>query len=94
MPSLRIGFQRVVLSRPMTTFVVMGLAFFLFGASSVNLFNLFHANFELIVTHGWMAALDGGLRQLFELLCSGYFSVASYVVFKTCESSLVEHLRR
>jgi hypothetical protein len=32
------------------------------------------------------------LRQLVELLLTGYASMACYVVFKACEFSLVRHL--
>jgi hypothetical protein len=85
-------FQRTVLARRWLTFVVMGLAFFAFGAGSLNLFFLLKANTALLAEHGWMAAIDGGLQQLVELLATGYLSVAAYVVFKACEHALVHHL--
>ncbi len=85
-------FQRTVLARRWLTFVVMGLAFFGFGAGSLNLFFLLKANTTLLAEHGWMAAMDGGARQLIELLVTGYLSVAAYVVFKACEHALVHHL--
>jgi len=32
--------------------------------------------------------MDGALRQLVELVLTGYLSIAAYVVFKTCEHRL------
>ena len=81
-------FQRLVLSRLWLTFVVLGLSFFAFGAGTVNLGVLFIANARLLGEYGWQAAMDGALRQLFELILSGYLSVAAYVVLKTCEHRL------
>lgn len=81
-------FQRVVLRRIWLSFVVLGLSFFAFGAGSLNLFFLLRANTVLVVDHGWMALMDGGARQLAELLITGYLSMAAYVVFKACEYRL------
>ena len=36
--------------------------------------------------------MDGGLQQLIELLVTGYVSLACYLVFKSCEYTLVRHL--
>jgi hypothetical protein len=36
--------------------------------------------------------MDGGLRQLAELLLTGYASMAAYLVAKVCEESLVRQL--
>ena len=85
-------FRRVVLTRRWLSFVVLGLAFFVFGSGSLNLFFLFKANGELLVEHGWQAVMDGALQQSLELLVTGYVSMAAYVVFKACEHSLVHHL--
>ena len=82
-------FHRNVLARRWLAFMVMGFAFFVFGAGSLNLFFLLKANSELLASYGWQAAMDGGLRQLVELLVTGYGSLAAYLVFKACESSLV-----
>ena len=70
----------------------MGLSFFVFGASSLNLFFLLKANTALILEHGWMALADGGAAQLVELLVTGYISMLAYLVFKACEYSLVHGL--
>jgi hypothetical protein len=92
--ALRLGtwFRRTVLSRRWLTFLVLGLAFFVFGSGSLNLFFLLKANGELLAEHGWQAAMDGAAQQLVELLLSGYLSMAAYVVFKACEHALVHGL--
>jgi hypothetical protein len=86
---MRRWFHRVVLARRWATFLVMGLAFLLFGAGTLNIFYVLKANLALLSEHGWMAAMDGGLQQLVELLITGYASQAAYIVFKACEHSLV-----
>jgi len=85
-------FQRHVLSRLWLTFVTLGLAFFVFGACSVNLGLLFMANLRLLSEHGLQAASDGALAQLIELVATGYAAVAAYVVLKTCEHRLAHWL--
>lgn len=66
------AFQRIVLSRLWLTFVVLGLSFFVFGASTVNLGLLFMANGRLLGEYGWQAAMDGALWQLLQLVSTGY----------------------
>ena len=92
MARLGAWFRRVVLSRRWRTFVVLGLAFFVFGSGSLNLFFLLKANADLITMHGWQAVMDGALQQTLELLVTGYVSMAAYVVFKACEHALVHGL--
>ncbi len=82
-------FHRVILSRRWATFLVMGLAFLVFGGGSLNLFFVLKANLALLAEHGWAAAMDGGLQQFVELLVVGYASMAAYVIFKACEYRLV-----
>jgi hypothetical protein len=89
---MRRWFHRIVLKRRWLTFIVMGLAFFGFGVGTLNLFMLLKANAELFAGYGWQAVMDGGLRQLAELLLSGYASLFCYLVFKSCEYALVRHL--
>ena len=89
---LKRWFQRTVLSRRWLTFLVMGLAFFVFGAGTVNLFMLFKANAEFIASYGWQALMDGAARQFVELAITGYLSMAAYIVFKACEIRLARDL--
>jgi hypothetical protein len=88
---MRRRFRRIVLGRRWLAFLVMGLAFLGFGLGTLNLFMLLKANAELLAEHGWQAVRDGGLRQLVELVVTGYASMACYLVFKACECSLVRH---
>jgi hypothetical protein len=89
---LKHWFRRTVLSRSWLTFLVMGLAFFVFGVGTYNIFMLLNANIDLIANYGWMALTDGAARQFVELIVSGYLSMAAYVVFKTCEYRLAHDL--
>jgi hypothetical protein len=91
---LKSWFQRTVLSRRWLTFLVMGLAFFVFGIGTFNIFMLFSANLGFIARHGWLALMDGGARQFAELVVTGYLSMAAYVVFKACEYRLSHDLAR
>ena len=85
-------FQRIVLSRRWLTFIVMGLAFFVFGVGTVNLFMLFRENADYISRYGWEALMDGAARQLVELLVTGYLSIGAYLVFDACKYKLVHDL--
>jgi hypothetical protein len=76
------------------TFLAMGVAVGGFALCSLNLFELFHANFRLLTTYGVMAALDGGLLQLAELIAWGYLALAFYVVFKGCLDGLLHRIHR
>ena len=80
--------------RPWLTFVLMGLAFLLFGFYSVNLFFLLKANIELILEYGMMAIADGAGQQLAELLFAAYLSMLFFLIMKVCERILVQRLTR
>jgi hypothetical protein len=85
-------FQRVVLKRKWLTFVIMCLCFAVFGAGSVNLFNMFRANFNLIADYGVMALADGAAQQFGELLVTLLLAMMAYIIFKACEYRLVHQL--
>jgi hypothetical protein len=76
------------------TFLAMGVALGGFALCSLDLFELFHVNFRLLATYGVMAALDGGLLQLVELIAWGYLALAFYVVFKGCLDGLLHRIDR
>jgi hypothetical protein len=86
------AFRRHVLAVRWRCFVVLCAAFAVFGAGTLNLFNLLRANLQLISEHGWLALSDGAAQQLLELLLTLALSMAAYVVFKACEYSLVHGL--
>jgi hypothetical protein len=89
---LKRWFHNAVLSRRWLTFLVMGLAFFVFGAGTLNLGLLFMANADFIGRSGWEALKEGAARQFVELVLTGYASMAAYVVFKACEHRLAHEL--
>lgn len=84
--------RKFLMRWPVLTFILMGLCFLTFSVLTLNLVYTLQMNIKLLLEHGWMAVMDGGLQQLLELLASGYFGVAFYLLFKTCESTLVERL--
>lgn len=84
--------KRVLTFHWFTTVLLMGLFALLFGLSSLNIFALLHANFELVARHGAMALMDGALRQMIELLGYGYLSVIFYLLFKAAERALTERI--
>ena len=86
-------FHRAVLSRLWAAYLCLGLSFFVFGAGTLNIVYLLRANADLLWTYGWQAVMDGGLRQLVELLATGYAAMAAYVLFKACEYRLVHWLK-
>ena len=73
-------------------FLTMGVAFVLFGLVTLDLIHTLGANFDFLARHGLDAVRDGGLRQLAELVISGYAAAAFYLLFKLCEKVLVERL--
>jgi peptidoglycan/LPS O-acetylase OafA/YrhL len=85
-------FQSLVLDRAWLTFVVLCSSFGLFGAGTLNLFNMFSSNWDMFVTQGLMAVVGGPVRQLFELLWTLALSMFFYVIFKVCEHSLVNRI--
>ena len=84
--------ERVVFARAWLTFIVLVVAFLLFGAGTYNLFLVLKANLELIAEHGWQALADGAAQQFIELLFTAAASMAAYVLFKACEHRLVHRL--
>ena len=89
---MKVWFQRTILRRIWLCFIVMGISFSAFGLGTINLFYLLQANANLLLNHGWMAVMDGGLRQIVELLLSGYASLVAYIIFKACEYRLTHWL--
>jgi hypothetical protein len=75
-------------------FIVMGLAAGGLAVCSVNLLALFQANFNLLVAWGWMAAWDGGVLQLIELIFWGYLALACYVVVEGCLHGLLMRIHK
>ena len=81
-----------LLRRWWVAFILLGVSFVLGGLVTLNLLHVLSANFEFLAMYGAEAVREGGLRQLIEIVVSGYFAAACYVVFKLCEKVLVERL--
>ena len=64
----------------------------MFGLITLNLLHVLRANFEFLSSYGIDAVREGGLRQLLEVVVSGYFAAACYVLFKLCEKVVVERI--
>jgi hypothetical protein len=76
------------------TFLGMGIAAGGLALSSLNLLVLFKANFNLFWTYGVMAAFDGGILQLIELIVWGYLALACYVVVEGCLDGLLKRVHK
>jgi hypothetical protein len=76
------------------TFLVMGMAAGGLALCSFNLLFLFQANYHLLFAYGAMAAFDGGLLQLIELIAWGYLGLACYIVVEGCLEGLLSRIRR
>jgi len=74
------------------TFLLMGIFSALFVLCSYNLVTLFFANLRYIGENGTLALMEGGLRQLFELIGYGYLSLAFYILFKGCLYGLLHRV--
>jgi len=74
------------------TFLLLGFSFLLFGALSLNLLHTLNANFEFLSMYGVDAVREGALKQLAEIVISGYLAAAAYLISKLCEKVLVERL--
>ncbi|MEJ6007566.1 hypothetical protein WG899_18620 [Paucibacter sp. AS339] len=73
-------------------FVLLTFSFIVFGALSLDLIRLFSANAAFLLAHGWIAVLEGGLRQFLELLFNAFLAMAAYLLFKLSEHALVHRL--
>ena len=70
----------------------MCLSFAVFGVGTVNLFNVFRANVDVIASNGFTALADGAALQFVELLLTLMVCMLAYLVFKACEYRLVHLL--
>ena len=77
---------------PFTTFFVLITSGLIFGAMTVNIFRLFAANWNFIVTFGLIALQEGALIQTLELVLTGIFAMIFFLLFKFCEKILIARL--
>ena len=74
------------------TFLLMGVFGWLFAFCSYNLLMLSKANLDYIGQYGLMALMEGGLRQMVELIAWGYLGLAFYILFKGCLYGLLKQV--
>ncbi|MFC2254449.1 hypothetical protein ACETRX_32845 [Labrys portucalensis] len=91
---MRAFFQSLFNGPIWRTFLLMGVFGGLFASSSYNLLELFTANYRYVSDYGIMALMEGGLRQLLELILFGYLSVGFYILFKGCLYGLLAHVAK
>jgi len=75
-------------------FGLMVLSFIAFGLLTLDLVRLVGANVALLSDYGWQGLQDGGLRQLLELLASSVGAMAAWLLFKLCETVLIQSWTR
>ncbi|WP_077037997.1 hypothetical protein [Pelomonas sp. KK5] len=88
----RTRLYRWLLRHRAACYVLMTLAFLLFGLLSLDLVKVVSANAGYLWENGWMGLVDGGFRQLLELLVNALVAIAAYLLFKLCEHALVHRL--
>jgi hypothetical protein len=71
-------------------FALMTLGFIAFGLLTLDLVKLLGSNAAFLFDNGWQGLLDGGLRQLLELLVSCIGAMAAWLLFKLCETLLIQ----
>lgn len=75
-------------------FIVMTLSFMAFGFLTLDLVRLATANAAFLFDNGWQGLLDGGLRQGLELLASCLGAMLAWLLFKLCETLLIQSLTK
>jgi hypothetical protein len=75
-------------------FALMTLGFIAFGLLTLDLVRVVGANTAFLLDNGWQGLGDGGLRQLLELLVTSVGAMAAWLLFKVCETVLVQSLLR
>ena len=79
---------------PLACFGLMVLGFVAFGLLTLDLVRQVGANAAFLTMHGWQGLQDGGLRQALELLAAAIAAMAAWLLFKVCETVLVQSLLR
>lgn len=88
------GFTGWLRRHRLACFGLMVAAFLAFGLLTLDLVHLVNANAVLIKENGRQALQDGGLRQIAELLTSAVAAMAAWLVFKVCETLLLQSFTR
>ena len=81
-----------LVSHAIGCFLLMTLAFVIFGVLSLDLVKVVSANAGYLWMNGWEGLVDGGFRQLLELAINAVCAIGAYLVFKLCEHALLHRL--
>lgn len=93
MPTIS-GFTGWLRRHRLACFGLMVLSFMAFGLLTLDLVRVAGANAAFLTANGWQGLQDGGLRQLLEVLASAAGAMVAWLVFKVCETLLVQSLVR
>lgn len=88
------GFTGWLRRHRLACFGLMVAAFIVFGLLTLDLVRVVSANVAFITDNGWLGLQEGGLRQLLELLATSVAAMAAWLLFKVCETLLVQSLTR
>lgn len=75
-------------------FGLMTLSFMAFGLLTLDLVRVVGANWAYLSANGVQGLQDGGLRQLAELGLTSMAAMAAWLLFKLCETLLLQSLTR
>lgn len=75
-------------------FGVMVLSFLVFGLLTLDLVRVVGANLAFVSDNGLQGLRDGGLAQGVQLLASAVVAMAAWLLFKLCETLLLQSLTK
>ncbi len=74
-------------------FVGLGLSAVVFAWTTFNLYQIANSNFRFIADYGVMGLADGGLLQFLEICWHGLISLLMFLLFKGCETEIMDRWR-
>ncbi len=74
-------------------FASLGLSSVLFAWTTYNLFSVASSNLRFIKDYGVMGLVDGGFLQLLEICGNACAALLMFLLFKGCETEIVERWR-
>jgi hypothetical protein len=92
--TIRTRFVATLRRQPWACFGLMCLSFLAFGWLTLDLVRLLGANAAFVSDNGWQGLQDGGLAQLAQLLASTGAAMAAWLMFKLCETLLLQSLTK
>jgi hypothetical protein len=74
-------------------FIGLGLSATVFAWTTFNLYQIASSNFRFIADYGVMGLVDGGFLQFIEICFYAFVSLLLFLLFKGCESEIMERWR-